>query len=65
MNCKKELIKILKKPTDSIMFRFYKLETEKTEPNRSQTKKTEPNYFEPAFIKKTEPNQTETGYFFL
>jgi hypothetical protein len=27
-------IKILKKPTGSVRFRFYKLETEKTEPNR-------------------------------
>jgi hypothetical protein len=28
----KKLIKILKKPTGSVRFRFYMLETEKTEP---------------------------------
>jgi hypothetical protein len=29
----------LKKPTGSVRFRFYKLETEKTEPNRTQSGK--------------------------
>jgi hypothetical protein len=49
----------LKKPTGSVQFRFYKPETEKTEPNPnhkkkpSQTKKkTEPNQFEPVFVLK-------------
>jgi hypothetical protein len=53
-------IKILKKPTGSVWFGFFKPETKKTEPNRTQTeknqKKTEP---EPkknrAKPKKTEP----------
>ena len=40
-NRKKKLIKILKKPTGSVQFRFYKLKTEKTKPNPN--KKTEPN----------------------
>ena len=58
--------------TGSVRFRFYKPETEKTEPNRTQaeqkqknrakpkkpskTKKTEPNRFEPVFVQK---NRTE------
>jgi hypothetical protein len=36
----------LKKPTDLVRFRFYKSETEKTEPNQNQKKsekKIEPN----------------------
>jgi len=33
-------IRILKKPTGWVQFRFYKPETEKTELNRTQTKKT-------------------------
>jgi len=32
-------IKILKKPTGLVQFRFYKLETEKTEPKTSPIKK--------------------------
>jgi len=45
-----------------VWFRFYKSETEKTEPNRKKNpEKTEPNWFEPVFIKKIEPN--ETGWF--
>jgi hypothetical protein len=62
----KKPIKILKKPTGSVRFRFYKSETLKnrTEPKPSQTEKTEPNrkkpsqnQFEPVFIQKnwTEP----------
>jgi len=61
----------LKKPTGSIRFWFYKPETEKTEPNRtqtekknrkklSQTEKTERNRFEPVFVLKT---RTETDWF--
>jgi hypothetical protein len=41
------------KPTGSVRFRFYKPETEKTEP---KPEKTEPNQFEPVFVQKTEPN---------
>jgi hypothetical protein len=67
-------IRILKKPTGSVQFQFYKPETEKIElnPNRkknepsrkkpSQTEKTEPNQFEPVFVLK-KPNRTETGRF--
>ena len=61
-NREKKPIKILKKPTYSVRFRFYKPETEKTEPNPnrirakpkkpSQTRKTEPNRFEPVFVLK-------------
>jgi hypothetical protein len=62
----KKPIKILKKPTGSVRFRFYKSETLKnwTEPKPSRTEKTEPNrkkpsqnQFEPVFIQKnwTEP----------
>jgi len=56
----------LKKPIGSVQFRFYKPETEKTEPNPnrkkkpSQNKKIEPNQFEPICVLK---NQTETGQF--
>jgi hypothetical protein len=53
--------------TGSVRFWFYKLETGKTEPNRTQTRKTEPkpektkpNLFEPVFVLK---NRTETGWF--
>jgi len=68
-------IRILKKPTGSVWFWFYKLETEKTEPNRTQTEKnrakqkkqsqaekTKPNRFEPVFV-LNKPNITETGRF--
>jgi len=53
-------IKILKKPIGSIWFRFYKLKTEKTKPNKKKGKKTEQtelnrkNWAKP---EKTEPNQ--------
>jgi hypothetical protein len=47
--------KILKKPTGSVQFWFYKLETEKTEPNPNRNK-TEPNRFELVFVLK---NRTE------
>jgi hypothetical protein len=71
LNREKKLIKsikILKKLTGSIRFRFYKPKTEKTKPNLnrkklsqtgkkpSQTEKTKPNRFEPVFVLK---NQTE------
>jgi hypothetical protein len=42
-----KLIKIFKKPIGWVRFRFYKHETKKTEPNRTQTEKTE---------QKTKPN---------
>jgi len=71
-------IKILKKLTASVRFRFYKPETEKTEPNPykktrkkpSQTKKTESNQFEPVSVLKnqTEPNRNRsvwTGFSFF
>jgi hypothetical protein len=58
-NRKKELIKpikILKKPTGSVRFMFYKPETEKTKsnPNRKKPEKTGKNRFEPVsvFLKK-------------
>jgi hypothetical protein len=51
-------IKILKKPTGSVRFRFYKPETEKTKPNR--TEKTKPNWFGPVFVLK---NRIETDRF--
>ena len=59
-----KLIKILKKPTGSVWFRFYKPKTEKIEPNRtqtgkkpSQTEKTKQNWFEQVFVlrNRTEP----------
>jgi hypothetical protein len=54
----KKPIKILKKPTGSVRFRFYKPETEKTELNRTQTEKnrkqTEPK---PIQTEKTKPNR--------
>jgi hypothetical protein len=66
-------IRILKKPTDSIWFQFYKPETEKTESNQKKPNKTEQNKKKPRKIGKTEPNriepvfsqnnQTETGRF--
>jgi hypothetical protein len=58
--------------------RFYKPETEKTEPNpnwkksektepnrknRAKIKKTSQNRAKLVFVKKTEPNRTETGQF--
>jgi hypothetical protein len=45
LNCKTKLIKILKKSTGSVQFRFYKPKTEKTEPNpnRKKPSQTEPN----------------------
>jgi hypothetical protein len=69
---KKKPIKILKKPTGSVRFRFYKSETEKTEPNPSW-KKTKPNRkktesnrkkpskteLKPSQTEKTEPNRFE------
>jgi len=44
----------LKKPADSVRFRFYKQKTKKTEPNRTEPKPTK-NW------KKTEPNRAKTG----
>jgi hypothetical protein len=67
-------IKILKKLTGSVRFRFYKPETKKTkpnrtrtqknrkktEPNRKKTEKTKPSRFEPVFFLK---NRTKPGRF--
>jgi len=50
----KKPIKILKKPIGSVQFRFYKPETEKTEPNRKK------NQAKPVFVLK---NRTETCWF--
>jgi len=63
-NREKKQIKILKKPTVSVQFRFYKPNTEKTEPDRTQSEKNrakpekkpsqiEPNRFKLIFILKT------------
>jgi len=57
LNREKKQIKILKKPTSSVRFRFYKPETEKTKPNLNRKKrkknrakpKIEPNRFELVF----------------
>jgi hypothetical protein len=51
---KKKPIRILEKPTGSVWFWFYKIETEKTEsnPNRKKPEKTEPNQFELVFFPK-------------
>jgi hypothetical protein len=57
-NCKKKSIKpikILKKLIGSVRFQFYKPETEKTEPNRTQTEKNKKN--EPSWT-KTKSNRT-------
>jgi hypothetical protein len=54
MNRKKKPIKILKKPTGSVRFRFFKSGTGKTEPNR---KKTGKNRAKPSQNEKTEPNR--------
>jgi hypothetical protein len=48
-NCEKKPIKpikILKKPTGSVWFQFFKPGTEKTKPKQ----------FEPVFVLKTKPN---------
>jgi hypothetical protein len=42
-------IRILKKPTGSVLFRFYKPETKKIKPNRIEPKPKKPS--------QTEPNQ--------
>jgi coproporphyrinogen III oxidase len=53
----------LKKPTGSIRFRFYKSETEKTKPSRTQTKKTEPNWSESVFVLKHRTEPKPVGFF--
>jgi len=58
-------IRILKKSTGSVQFRFYKPETEKTKPNpnkknrknRAKPEKNEPNQKNRAKPEKNEPNQ--------
>ena len=54
-----KLIKIFKKPVGSVWFRFYKKKTEKTKPNRTETKKNrakiKPNRKNRAKTKKIEP----------
>jgi len=58
-------IKILKKPTGSVWFRFYKLKTEKTEPNRTQTEPNRKNQLKPVWTNfcPKKPNRTETSRF--
>jgi hypothetical protein len=55
-------IKILKKPTGSVRFWFFKPGTKKTEPdpNRKEPSQTGLNRF---LLYKTEPNRTKTGRF--
>jgi hypothetical protein len=50
-------IKILKKLTGSVRFRFFKPGTGKTEPNKKNQKKTEPN--RKNRVKPKKPSQTE------
>jgi len=58
-----KLIKILKKLTSSIQFRFYKLKTKKTEPNPNRKEKkrvkTEKTKLKPSQTEKTESNRFE------
>jgi hypothetical protein len=49
-------IKILKKPTGSVRFWFYKPETEKPEPNPNKKKLSQTGK-KRAKLEKTEPNQ--------
>jgi hypothetical protein len=66
-------IKILKKPTGSIPFRFYKPETEKTEPNPNRKKpgknrvKPEKNQAKSVFVLKnrTEPKPVGLNRFWF
>jgi hypothetical protein len=60
---KKELIKINKKPTGSVRFRFYKLETEKTKPNPNRKNRAKPkkNRKNRTKTKKTELKLSQTG----
>jgi hypothetical protein len=51
----KKPIKILKKPTGSVRFRFYKFETKKTESEKNQAK--------PVWTGFVQKNRTETGWF--
>ena len=68
-----KLIKIFKKPVGSVWFRFYKKKTEKTKPNRTETKKKpsqnqakpeKPSQIQENRAKtgKTEPNRFEPGF---
>jgi hypothetical protein len=50
---KKKPIKILKKPTGSVQFRFYKPETKKTKPN--------PNRRKPGKTSQTRKKPSQTG----
>jgi hypothetical protein len=53
-NREKKPIKILKKPTSSVRFLFYKSETEKIESNRTQAEKTRKK-------SRAKPEKTEQG----
>jgi len=54
----------LKKSAGSVQFRFYKSETEKTEPNRTQIKKNrKKTESKQSQTRKTEPKPSQTGKF--
>ena len=55
-----KLIKILKKPTGSVRFWFYKLDWKK---NQAKTKKTKSNWKTESNRKKTEPKPVWTDFF--
>jgi hypothetical protein len=52
----------LKKPAGSVLFRFYKQKTEKTEPNRNRqkTRKNRAKLKKPSQTEKTEPKPEKT-----
>jgi hypothetical protein len=62
-NRKKKSIKILKIPTSSVWFRFYKLEIKKTEPKQKNQEKTELNRKNRA--KPEKPSQTGLNRFWF
>jgi hypothetical protein len=63
-NRENKQIKILKKSAGSVQFRFYKSETEKTEPNRTQIKKNrKKTESKQSQTRKTEPKPSQTGKF--
>jgi hypothetical protein len=63
-NRENKQIKILKKSAGSVQFRFYKSETEKTEPNRTQIKKNQKKTeSKQSQTRKTEPKPSQTGKF--
>jgi len=57
----KKSIRILKKPTGSVWFRFYKFKIKKTKPNRIQTKKIRKNQAKPEKTKPNRKNRAKQG----